>query len=124
METNVVWNSKLSFTGIARNHETVMDATLASGGLNRGPTPKEILLEAMCACSGIDVIAILEKQKITPLTFEMKAHAEQTKTTPAYFSFIHVEYKFVGELELKALINSVHLSMSKYCGVSYMLNKV
>ncbi|MGZ3806618.1 MAG: OsmC family protein [Bacteriovorax sp.] len=124
MDAKIVWNSQLSFTGIVRGHETEMDATLASGGLNQGPTPKEILLDAMCACSGIDVIAILGKQKITPLAFEMNAHAEQTKTTPAYFSFIHVEYKFLGELDPKAVINSVHLSMTKYCGVSYMFNKV
>lgn len=124
MDAKVIWNTNMSFTGFARGHETKMDAMFTAGGLNQAPTPKEILIEAVCGCSGMDVIAILHKQKIVPLVFEMNAHAEKTHTTPSYFSSIHIEYKFMGELDLKALINSVHLSMTKYCGVSYMLSKV
>lgn len=124
MEATVSWNTHLSFTGRTRGHETELDTVFKNGGLNRGPTPKEILLESMCACSGMDVIAILDKSKHLPLTFEMSAHAEQTKTTPAYFAFVKIIYKAMGDTPANELIKAVDLSMTKYCGVSYMISKV
>lgn len=123
METIVAWNTKLTFTGNARGHETVMDTTLKNGGLNRGPSPKEILLESMCACAGIDVIAILEKGHQLPLTLEMKATAEQTKTTPAIFAFVNIQYKASGNTPSDDLLKAVELSMTKYCGVTAMITK-
>lgn len=124
METTVNWNTKLTFTGNARGHETVMDTTFNNGGLNRGPSPKEILLESMCACAGIDVIAILEKSNQLPLTLEMKATAEQTKTTPAVFEFVHIKFVGMGSTPAKDFIKAVELSMTKYCGVTAMITKV
>lgn len=124
MEALVSWNTKLTFTGNSRGRETVMDTTLANGGLNRGPSPKEIVLQAMCACAGIDVIAILEKSKHLPLTLDMSAKAEQTKTTPAVFEFVHIEYKASGDTPEKDLVRAVELSMTKYCGVTAMITKV
>lgn len=124
MEALVSWNTKLTFTGVARGHETVMDTTLKNGGLNRGPSPKEVLLESMCACAGIDVIAILEKSKHLPLTLEMKAAAEQTKTTPAVFAFVNIQYKASGSTPSSELLKAVELSMTKYCGVTAMITKI
>lgn len=124
MEVSVSWNTKLTFIGTARGHETVMDTPLKNGGLNLGPTPKEILLEAMCACAGIDVIAILEKNKHLPLTLEMNASAEQSKTTPAVFESVIIQYKSSGDIAATELIKAVELSMTKYCGVTAMITKV
>jgi putative redox protein len=124
MDAIVSWNTKLTFTGNSRGLETVMDTTFANGGLNRGPSPKEIVLQAMCACAGIDVIAILEKSKHLPLTLDMSANAEQTKTTPAVFEFVHIVFKATGDTSEKDLLKAVELSMTKYCGVTAMITKV
>lgn len=124
MEASVSWNTKLTFTGNARGHETVMDTTLKNGGLNRGPSPKEILLESMCACAGIDVIAILEKKNLLPLTLDMSASAETKKTGPSVFEFVHLGFKASGNTPASELIHAVELSMTKYCGVTAMITKV
>lgn len=124
MEANVKWNTKLSFTGHVRGHETLMDTTLANGGLNRGPSPKEMLLNAISACAGMDVVSILEKNKKNLLTLDIHAMAELTKTTPSYFSIINLSFKLAGELEKESAIKACEASMTKYCGVSYMLSKV
>lgn len=123
MEANVKWNTKLSFTGYVRGHETQMDTTLANGSLNRGPSPKEMLLNAISACAGMDVASILEKKNKNLLSLDIHAKAEMTKTTPSYFSIINLTFKLAGELEKESAIKACEASMTKYCGVSYMLSK-
>lgn len=124
MEANVKWNTKLSFTGIVRGHETPMDTTLANGSLNRGPNPKEMLLNSISACAGMDITSILEKHKEPLLTLDINAKADLTKTTPSYFSAIKLVFKLSGEVKKESAIKACEASMTKYCGVSYMLSKV
>lgn len=124
MEANVKWNAKLSFTGHVRGHETLMDTTLANGSLNRGPSPKEMLLNSISACAGMDIVSILENKKEDLLTLDINAKAVMTKTTPSYFASIHLIYKLKGGAKKEAAINACEASMTKYCGVSYMLSKV
>lgn len=123
MEANVKWNSKLSFTGHVRGHETLMDTTIANGSLNRGPSPKEMLLNAISACAGMDVVSILEKNKKDLLTLDIHAKADMTKTTPSYFSIINLSFNLSGGVEKDSAIKACEASMTKYCGVSYMLSK-
>ncbi|QDK43541.1 OsmC family peroxiredoxin [Bacteriovorax stolpii] len=124
MEANVKWNTKLSFTGNVRGHETQLDTTLANGSLNRGPSPKEMLLNAISACAGMDIASILENKKEPLLTLDINAKANMTKTTPSYFADIHLIYKIGGEVSKDMAIKACEASMTKYCGVSLMLSKV
>ena len=124
MKADIKWNSKLSFTGYVRGHETQMDTTLANGSLNRGPSPKEMLLNSISACAGMDIASILEKKKTNLLTLEIHAEAELTKTTPSYFSIINLTFKLSGDIQKEDAIKACEASMTKYCGVSYMLGKV
>lgn len=123
MEANVKWNTKLSFTGHVRGHETIMDTSLANGSLNRGPSPKEMLLNAISACAGMDVVSILEKNKQDLLNLEILAKADMTKTTPSYFSIINLSFKLTGGVDKDWAIKACEASMTKYCGVSFMLSK-
>jgi len=124
MEAVIKWNTKLSFTGHVRGHETQMDTSLANGSLNRGPSPKEMLLNAISACAGMDVVSILEKKnKDALLALDILAKAEMTKTTPSYFSIINLTFKLTGEVDKDSAIKACEASMTKYCGVSYMLSK-
>lgn len=123
METIINWNSHLSFTSITRGHEVNLDTIFANGGLNRGPNPKEMLLNAIGTCAGMDIVSILESHKEKLLTFSIAVKAEMTKTTPSYFANIHLIFKCSGETHKEPLIKACELSMTKYCGVSYMLSK-
>lgn len=124
MEAKVKWNSKLSFTGYVRGHEIQMDTTLENGGLNRGPNPKELLLNSISACAGMDIVAILEmKKKFSLLSLDIESKAEMTKTKPSYFANIHLIFKLSGDLDRDSAIKACTDSMTKYCGVSYMLVK-
>ena len=123
MEANVKWNSKLSFTGNVRGLETPMDTPFDKGGTNRGPNPKELLLNSISACAGMDIASILEGHKEDLLTLDINATAELTKTTPSYFSSIKLIFKLSGGLQKDSVVKACTDSMTKYCGVSYMLSK-
>ncbi len=124
MEANVKWNSKLSFTGLVRGHETPLDTTFENGSLNRGPSPKEMMLNSLGACAGMDIASILEGHKEDLLTLDINVKAHMTKTTPSYFESIHVIFKLSGSLKKESATKACVSSMTKYCGVSYMLTKV
>ena len=123
MISSVTWNTKLSFTGHVRGHETQMDTSFANGGLNRGPSPKEMLLNAISACAGMDIVSILHKNEQDLLSLEIEATAQLTNTIPSYFSNIHLVFKMLGAVSDLEATKSCDLSMTKYCGVSYMLLK-
>lgn len=117
MLSKVKWNSDMSFScenrGIASHFDT-----------QSAPTPKEGLLNAMCACSGMDVITIAQKMHLTIGEFSMEAEAQKSSTLPNYFTKVHIKYFLRGDQEPEKFINTVVFSMTKYCGVSYMISRV
>lgn len=125
MKTNLSWKSKMQFISTTRGHENILDANLESGGLNSGANPKEYLLQGIAGCSGMDAIFYLNKHKQIPLRFDIEVEADLTeKTLPIYFKEIRLKYKILGDhLDRKKVINSVEKSMTKYCGVSFMVYK-
>lgn len=124
MELNLKWHIGMNFTSEIRGHEVALDADFSVGGTNRGATPKELVLTGVAGCSAMDAIAYLKKYKLTPLDLNVKTEAELTNTTPKYFSKIHLVYIFLGtDLIEEKVIKSVETSMTKYCGVSYMISQ-
>jgi putative redox protein len=124
MNLNLKWNSGMNFTSQIRGHETPIDAGLAVGGTNRAPTPKELVLTGVAGCSAMDAVVYLKKFHLEPLDFNVYTETELTNTTPKYFKKIHLIYKFLGDqLPKEKVINSVETSMTKYCGVSFMIGK-
>jgi putative redox protein len=89
-----------------------------------GFSPKAVLLSAIAACSGIDIVEILEKMKIKVTKLDITVESEVTETHPKIFKEIHMVYKIsstpVDEAKTKKAIN---LSLDKYCGVAAMLKK-
>lgn len=88
-----------------------------------GPSPMEAVLAALCGCTSVDVVSILEKKRepITGLT--VSATAEQAPAPPRVFTHIHLTYRISGKVAKKAAEDAVSLSKNKYCSVSLMLEK-
>lgn len=125
MKTKLTWNSLMQFETNTRGHATIMDADLASGGLNQGANPKEYVLQGLSGCTGMDVIFYLKKHKEELLSLEINTEADLTNTTPKYFAEVRVHFNFLGDkLNSEVVKSSVVKSMTKYCGVSYMISRV
>lgn len=120
----MTWIKGMQFKAQNRGHETMFDVSREQGGDDSAPTPKEVLLNAMCACSGIDVVSIAKKMRLELTSVKIDAHADKTNTIPSYFSSVHMKYFLEGDdLDREKVIRLVTLSMTKYCGVSYMVSK-
>ncbi len=124
MDGRIVWKNKMAFDAENRGIKSQMDSADSVTGQNYGPTPKELVLNGIAGCSGIDVVSILTKMRSMPESFVVDVHADKTDTTPSYFKNVHLIYRFKGqEIHNEKVIKAVDLSMTKYCGVSYMIAK-
>jgi len=122
MIASAEWKKGMLFEGRSQSGHTItFDATAEHAS---GPSPMEAVLAALCGCTSVDVVSILQKKRepITGLT--VSATAEQAPAPPRIFTAIHLVYRIAGKVSKKAAEDAVSLSKTKYCSVSLMLDKV
>ncbi|MRX52981.1 OsmC family peroxiredoxin [Bacillus idriensis] len=113
----------MSFSGTTPSgHEVKMDAAEDFGGENTGARPTELLLNAVAGCTGIDIISILQKMRLSPVSFHMEVSGTRAEDHPKRFTAIHIQYVLEGDLPEDKVIRAIHLSKDKYCSVSQSLN--
>jgi putative redox protein len=86
-------------------------------------SPIELVLIALCGCTGSDVVGILRKKREPFTTLEVRAEADRAPDPPTVFTAIRLIYRVGGKVTHKAMEDAVHLSKEKYCSVSAMLEK-
>ena len=118
------WKEQMTFEAEVNGHTLTIDADASVGGRDLGPRPKPLLLVALAGCTGMDVISILGKMRVTPEDFNVKVEADMTEEHPKYYDKIRIVYEFKGkDLPMDKLEKAVSLSQERYCGVSAMLEK-
>ncbi len=125
---NTSWAGNMAFEAEITGHKVLMDASEGVGGKDGGPRPKPLLIAALTGCTGMDVISILRKMKVTDLieSFEMKTETEATDEHPKTYTKMHLIYEFKSKgepLPIDKLEKAVKLSQERYCGVSALLEK-
>ncbi len=101
--------------------ETVFDTHPSVGGEDTAATPMEVMLQAMGACSFMDVISILRKKRKEIKDLQVHIEGTRADTHPKVFTKVHLVYELHSpDAELKDLERSVELSQTKYCGASAM----
>lgn len=119
MIASATWQQESLFEGRSQsNHAISLDA---SAEHVRGMSPMEAVLTALCGCTSVDVVSILQKKRepITGLT--VSAQAEQAPDPPRVFTHIHLTYSITGNVTRESAERAVSLSKNKYCSVSKML---
>ena len=103
-------------------HRVLLDNNSKIEGSVKGISPMELLLMGLAGCSSIDVVAILNKQKINPTSIKMEVSGERTPgAIPALFHTINVNVILEGEFSPDKAQRAVDLSFEKYCSVSKTL---
>ncbi len=120
MTTKLIWKSDLNFTGQnAKGFTTAID-----GNTESGPSPMELLLEAVGGCSAIDVVLILQKMREPLARLEVTLEGERNGTEPKYFTAITARFEVWGDsLSDDKVARAVNLSFAKYCSVFHSLRK-
>jgi len=124
MTTTSVWKSGFVFESQFKNNHLLTDDITASGKDDSGFSPKALLLSGLAGCTGIDIVAILDKMKAPYEGIRIEVSAEQTDTVPKVFKEIFI--RFVVKIDSAyqdKVQRAVDLSLEKYCGVAAMLRK-
>lgn len=100
----------------------LIDATPNIGGKNKGLTPMQLLAGSLAGCMSIDVISILNKQKIDPSRFSIEIQAKKKEGQPSPFEHIALIFKVSKEVPIEKLEKAIFLSKEKYCSVYHSLN--
>lgn len=107
----------MHFEGISPDqHKTYFDALPENGGENKAPRPMEVMLQALAACTSMDVVAIVRKKRKTVEAFQVIIDGERKDTHPKVFTKIHIKYILKSpDAEMKDLERAVELSETTYC---------
>ena len=118
-KTTTIWQKDQHFKSYHGKNEIKID-----GKREDGFGAKALVLSAIAACSGIDIVDILSKMRVDFSDFEIETEAEQTEEHPRVFKDIFVTYKLrTDRSNMEKVKKAIDLSLDKYCGVSAMLKK-
>jgi len=122
MQTATVqWIGQQKFVAFGPSgHAVPIDADRST---NTAPGPMELLLLALGACTGTDVVSILEKKRQKLHSLEIICSGERAPDPPTVWVKLEVLYRLRGELDEKAVQHAIQLSEEKYCSVSATLQK-
>ena len=77
------------------------------------------MMVSLAGCVGMDVAAILKKMKVEVEEFSVEVEGDISEDHPKKFEGMKVIFRFKGKgINRKHVEKAVHLSSTKYCGVS------
>ena len=101
-----------------------MDTSDETGGINFGVRPMQTLLVGLGGCSGIDIVSILKKQRLTVEGFSMNIRGEREKgKEPSLWESVHIDFTLKGNIEPEKAERACALSINKYCSVAETLRR-
>lgn len=118
---SIQWIGEEKFVAIGPSgHALALDSDRAS---NKAPGPMELLLLALGACTGTDVVSILKKKRQKLEALEVICSGERAAEPPTVWIKLEVLYRLRGTLDEAAVKHAIELSEQKYCSVSATLQK-
>lgn len=117
-------NDAFHFEGHGENGTLInIDGSKKIGGLDKGPTPMELLLLGAAGCSSIDILIMLRKQRQIIEDFKVTVDYERVPNGEASkFKTITLNFHIRGNVDAKKAQRAVDLSLEKYCSVSLILS--
>jgi putative redox protein len=106
----------------AYGHSVRLDTSPETGGENFGVRPMQSLLMALGACSGIDIVSILIKQRQHVQGFRMLIDGEREQDVePSLWKKVHITFELKGDINGEKAKRACELSIEKYCSVAATL---
>ncbi|MEJ2483284.1 MAG: OsmC family protein [Gemmatimonadota bacterium] len=110
------WKGELRFEGRADEARTAID-----GDGQVGPSPVNLLLESVGACTAIDVVDILQKGRQEVRAMRVEVAAERRDEVPRAVTALFLKFRIEGEVSEARAQRAVDLSLEKYCSVFHSL---
>ena len=91
----------------------------SKGERRSAPSPLELLLVSVAACTAADVISILLKKRQDVTDYNVEVTGERVDDHPRKFTKFHVHHIVQGRtVSEKAVADAIELSDTKYCSVA------
>ncbi|MGB9702358.1 MAG: OsmC family protein [Candidatus Kapaibacteriota bacterium] len=125
MKVTLTFDKNMHIIGSDKEgHITHFDTVPEVGGENTASAPMTVLLEAMAACSFMDVLAILRKKRKQIDGLTMEVEGTRADKHPKVYTKVHLKYILKSpDAELKDLERAIELSQTTYCGASAMFQR-
>jgi putative redox protein len=125
MDAVVNWKGRMTFEGLSPSGFPLqMDSDSSTGGSNNGLRPMEMIALGLAGCGAMDVISILLKKQQDVTDFQVHFHGPRSQDFPKVFTQAVLDYRFIGKnIDEKAVLRAIELSVEKYCPVHAMLEK-
>ena len=89
------------------------------GDRKAAPTPLEMLLVSVGACTAADVISILEKKRQVVTDYKVEISGERREEHPRAFTKFRIHHIVCGrDVSEHAVAQAIELSDTKYCSVA------
>jgi putative redox protein len=112
------WQEGLRFRGGEPNGPSI----LIDGDNVEGPGPMLTLLLAAAACTGSDVVIVLQKMRVTFSALRIEVSGVRRETEPRRYVSLHLDYRITGsEVDPAKVRRAIDLSLEKYCSVIHSL---
>jgi len=90
-----------------------------NGERKSAPTPMEMLLVSVAACTAADIVSILEKKRQKVSAYKVEITGERREEHPRAFTKFHIHHIVCGrDVSEQALAQAIKLSDEKYCSVA------
>ncbi len=117
MKATVTYAGDEFFIGTSPSgHAQVIDS---KGDRHAAPTPMEMLLVSVAACTAADVISILLKKRQDVTHYNVEITGERKEEHPRAFTRFHINHIVHGRnVSDIAVARAIELSETKYCSVA------
>ena len=120
---NQIYNATVKYAGdeffIGTTPSGHAQAIDTKGDRKSAPTPLEMLLVSVAACTAADVVSILEKKRQKISDYKVEIKGERRMEYPQAFIKFHVHHIVYGsDVSEQALAQAIELSDTKYCSVA------
>ena len=117
----VQWIAEQKFLAVSPSgHALVLDSDHHS---NTAPSPMELLLMALGACTATDIVIILGKKRQKLEALEVICSGERAAAPPQVWTKLDILFRLRGSLDEAGVQRAIELSEEKYCSVSATLKK-
>lgn len=89
------------------------------GDRKSAPSPLEMLLVSVAACTAVDVVSILQKKRQNLTDYKAEITGMRREENPRSFIKLHIHHIVYGhDISEQAVAQAIELSDTKYCSVA------
>ncbi len=89
------------------------------GDRKSAPSPLEMLLVSVAACTAVDVVSILQKKRQDLTDYKAEITGTRREEHPRSFTKFHIHHIVYGrDISEQAVAQAIELSDTKYCSVA------